>query len=168
MESPPTALAGYRDCVAMVLVTGMSGTGKSACLELLRSRGYHVVDTDSDEWSTWVTDDGSPDWIWDEGAITSLLDQFQNGQLFVAGCKTNQGRFYSRFDEVVLLSAPAEVVLERVSTRSTNPYGKSDAERREILRYIEEVEPRLRATSTIELDATAPLSEVVDQLERLA
>jgi dephospho-CoA kinase len=155
--------------MAKVLVTGMSGTGKSACLEILNSRGYHSVDTDTDEWSVWVTQtDGSSDWIWNEEVIAALLDKYEDGQLFVAGCKTNQGKFYSSFDHVVLLSAPAEVILERVANRSTNPYGKSDAQRREILRNLAEIEPRLRATATIEIDASAPLIEVVDQLQHLA
>jgi len=155
--------------MARVLVTGMSGTGKSACLELLSSRGYQSVDTDTDEWSVWTTrSDGSPDWIWREEAIDAMLDKYEHGQLFVAGCKTNQGKFYSRFDHVVLLSAPVEVILERVTNRSTNPYGKSDEERREILRYLSEIEPRLRATASIEIDVTAPLIDVVAQLQTLA
>jgi dephospho-CoA kinase len=155
--------------MAKVLVTGMSGTGKSACLEILNSRGYNSVDTDTDEWSVWtIQSDGSPDWIWREEAIDAMLDRYEHGQLFVAGCKTNQGKFYSRFDHVVLLSAPAEVILERVTNRSTNPYGKSDEERREILRYQSEIEPRLRATASIEIDTTAPLIDVVDQLQTLA
>jgi dephospho-CoA kinase len=155
--------------MARVLVTGMSGTGKSACLEILSSRGYKSVDTDTDEWSVWTTQpDGSPDWIWREEAIDALLDKYETGQLFVAGCKTNQGKFYSSFEHVVLLSAPAEVILERVTKRSTNPYGKNDEDRREILRYLSEIEPRLRATATIEVDVTAPLIDVVDQLQRLA
>jgi dephospho-CoA kinase len=155
--------------MAKVLVTGMSGTGKSACLELLSVRGYQTVDTDTDEWSVWSKQsDGSPDWIWREREIAALLDKYEGGQLFVAGCKTNQGTFYRRFDHVVLLSAPADVILDRVTNRLTNPYGKSDEERREILRYLSEVEPRLRATATIEIDATAPLTDVVKQLQRLA
>jgi dephospho-CoA kinase len=155
--------------MAKVLVTGMSGTGKSACSAILNSRGYFSVDTDIDDWSMWATQsDGSPDWIWREEAIDSLLDTYEHGQLFVAGCKTNQGKFYPRFDHVVLLSAPAEVILERVARRTSNPYGKSDQEIQEILRYVKEIEPRLRATATLEIDATAPLFDIVDQLERLA
>ena len=149
-------------------MTGMSGTGKSASLEMLSSRGHHTVDTDSDEWCIWVTQsDGSPDWIWREEAVGTLLDQHESGQLFVAGCKTNQGTFYSRFDHVALLSVPAEILLARVTNRSSNPYGRSFEEQAEILRYLSEVEPLLRATATIEIDATAPLTEVVDQLEHL-
>ena len=45
-----------------VLVTGMSGTGKSAVLQELGERGHRVVDTDAGQWSHWVTlPDGSPD-----------------------------------------------------------------------------------------------------------
>ena len=58
-----------------VLVTGMSGTGKSTALELLAEHGYEVVDTDTNAWSEWVTlPDGSLDWIWREDAMARLLD----------------------------------------------------------------------------------------------
>jgi len=157
-----------------VLVTGMSGTGKSAALQLLRQRGHRVVDTDTDtdtdtdEWSHWVTlPDGSADWIWREEAITSLLAGHQHGHLFVAGCKTNQGKFYPQFDHIVLLSAPADILLARITARTANPYGKRPDERALILRHLAEVEPRLRATATIEIDASAALSEIVQQLEDL-
>ena len=151
-----------------VLVTGMSGTGKSTALQILGQRGHRVVDTDTDQWSHWVSSpDGSPDWIWREEAITRLLAGHRHGHLFVAGCKTNQGKFYSQFDHIALLSAPAEVLLARISARDNNPYGKRPEERVLILRYLAEVEPRLRATATIEIDASAPISQVVQQLESL-
>ena len=152
-----------------VLVTGMSGTGKSTALQILAQRGHRVVDTDTDQWSHWVSSpDGSPDWIWREEAINRLLASPQHGHLFVAGCKTNQGKFYRQFDHIALLSAPAEVLLARISARDSNPYGKRPEERALILHYLAEVEPRLRATATIEIDASAPISQVVQQLETLA
>jgi len=154
--------------MSKVLVTGMSGTGKSAAVQVLGERGHRVVDTDTDEWSHWVTlPDGSPDWIWREDAIAALLAGHQDGHLFVAGCKTNQGKFYSQFDHIVLLSAPADVLLARIAARASNPYGKHPGERALILRHLAEVEPLLRATATIEVDATAPLSQVARQLENL-
>jgi hypothetical protein len=67
---------------------------------------------------------------------------------------------------VVLLSAPAHVLFARIAGRE-NPYGKSPEERTLILRHIAEVEPLLRATATIEIDASAPLDEVVDKLDQL-
>jgi dephospho-CoA kinase len=152
-----------------ILVTGMSGTGKSSALEGLRSRGYVTVDTDTDEWSQWETlADGTLDWIWNETAMGSLLTMPHETPLFVAGCKTNQGGFYPFFDHIVLLSAPVEVLLERVAKRTNNSYGKSLHERQQIIDYVETVEPRLRRSATMEIDASAPLAAVVDQLARLA
>jgi hypothetical protein len=151
-----------------VLVTGMSGTGKSAALEMLGERGHRVVDTDTDQWSHWVTlADGSADWIWREDAIAGLLAGHEHGHLFVSGCKTNQGTFYPQFDHIALLSAPADVLLARIAARTGNPYGQQPDERALILRHLAEVEPRLRATATVEIDASAPLPQVVRQLEDL-
>jgi hypothetical protein len=84
--------------------------------------------------------------------------------LYVSGCVSNQGRFYDRFDAVVLLSAPAEVILDRIETRTTNGYGKAPGERDAIVSHLASVEPRLRTTCTHELDATQPLGRIVEAL----
>ena len=88
--------------------------------------------------------------------------------LFISGCVSNQGTFYPRFDAVVLLSAPADVILARVGSRETNEFGKSDAERDRILDDLAKVEPLLRSGATAEIDTRAPLDEVVNALERIA
>jgi len=88
--------------------------------------------------------------------------------LYVSGTVSNQGRFYDRFDAVVLLSAPSDVLLDRISARTTNDYGKSAEERELILTHLREVEPQLRATCTHEVDATLPLAEVVELLAQVA
>ncbi|RJO79884.1 shikimate kinase [Nocardia panacis] len=151
-----------------VLVTGMSGTGKSTVLEKLGENGHRVVDTDTDAWCRWVTeDDGDTDWIWREDAITELLDGHREGKLFVSGCKSNQYKFYKSFDHVVLLSAPEQVMLERIAQRSNNPYGKSKQEREMILEHRALVEPLLRRAATVEIDTSVPVDEVVRQLEQL-
>ncbi len=97
-----------------------------------------------------------------------LLSKHDDGVLFVSGCVSNQGKFYPRFDAVVLLSAPADVILGRVAVRKTNDYGRSQAQRDLILHHLATVEPLLRAGATAELDTRAPLDEVVDALERIA
>src|SRR5881409_1780517 len=149
-----------------VLVTGMSGTGKSTALVELEKRGFRVVDTDSTEWSEWVP--ASEEWLWREDRMAGLLAEDGERTLFVSGCMSNQGKFYDRFDAVVLLSAPAEVILDRVDRRTTNDYGKTARERDLILMHLETIEPRLRATSTHELDASRPVGEVVADLVEIA
>ena len=80
----------------------------------------------------------------------------------------NHGRFYNCFDAVVLLSAPVDVMLQRIAIRLTNQFGKTTEERRRILADLEAVEPLLRATSTIEIVTTIPVTEVADALETVA
>ena len=74
------------------------------------------------------------------------------------------GALLRRFDAVVLLSAPADVFLQRIEhgRRTTTA---SSGERELILRHLAEVEPLLRATCTHEIDATQPIGDVVAQLE---
>ena len=148
-----------------VLVTGMSGTGKSSALAELARRGFRVVDTDEPGWSEWCERDGG--YVWNEEKISQLLSQEEGGSLFVSGTVSNQGRFYSRFDAVVLLSAPADVILRRIEDRRTNPSGRSAGERELVLRHLDEVEPLLRRTCTHEIDATQPLAVVVSELVSL-
>jgi broad-specificity NMP kinase len=118
-----------------VLITGMSGTGKSAALVELGRRGYRVVDTDDPGWREYhacaePTDETHRgEWLWVEDRMAALLDSDDGRSLFVQGCVRNQWRFYDRFDAVVLLSAPADVILDRVARRATNSYGKTPLER---------------------------------------
>jgi len=148
--------------VRRILVTGMSGTGKSRALAELRARCFDVVDTDEPGWTEWSTaEDG---YVWREDRIAALLDEERAVTLYVSGTVSNQGRFYARFDAVVLLSAPADVLFERIVRRTTNDYGKSRGERELIRSHLAEVEPLLRATCTHEIDATRPLGDVVAEL----
>jgi shikimate kinase len=136
----------------------MSGTGKTTVLSELRCRGHLAVDTDYGGWQL-------PDGMWDQTRMDKLLAE--NPDLVVSGTVENQGTFYDRFDHIVLLSAPIQVLLDRVQQRSHNPYGRSIEQQAEIRHYTRTVEPLLRKGSTLELDAQRPVSELADAIERL-
>jgi hypothetical protein len=152
----------------------MSGTGKSSALAELGRRGYRVVDTDDRGWREYREYVEPPDelhrgeWLWIEERMTALLDSDDGRSLFVQGCVRNQSRFYDRFDAVVLLSAPTDVILDRIARRTTNDYGKTPVERAMILDDLATVEPLLRASCTHELDAGRPLDDVVADLIAIA
>ena len=85
-------------------------------------------------------------------------------RVFVSGCRTNQGAFYARFDHVILLTAPVQLLVERLATRTNNPYGKHPDELARVLALKETVEPMLRRVATVEIDTSIPLDEVVEKI----
>src|SRR5262245_17802083 len=99
----------------------MSGTGKSTVVRALAARGYRAVDADQGAFSQLVPAPegevtgvgGGHDWVWREERIEALLDE--PGDLILSGCSPNQGWFYPRFDHVVLLTAPAATLVERLT-----------------------------------------------------
>ncbi|WP_027483322.1 AAA family ATPase [Deinococcus pimensis] len=161
-----------------VLITGMSGAGKSSVVVELLRRGRRAVDLDSDEWSEWTraprTGDASgtperPDWAWRLERVRALLAEDRGEAIFVSGCASNQGLVYDLLDHVVLLNAPLDVLLDRVTSRTTNTYGRTEAERADIAHYVEHVVPLLRVRATRELDtSTLTVEEVADRLVELA
>ena len=143
--------------MARILVTGMSGVGKSTLLRELARRGHLTVDTDYDGWVL----DGN----WDEGRMTQLLHH--ESAIVVSGTVENQAQFSDRFNAVILMTAPLDVLLERVRQRSDNPYGTTKADREEIRGYVLTLQPLLRLGATHELDGLSSVSELADATERI-
>ncbi len=160
--------------MSRVLITGMSGTGKSSALAELERRGYRVGDTDDAGWLEYrpyaepVDELHRGEFLWVPERMATLLDADDGRSLFVAGGARNMMMFSNRFDAIVLLSAPSEVLLDRVARRRTNQYGKTPLERAEILDDLANVEPHLRRASTHVVDATQPLARVVAELIAIA
>jgi broad-specificity NMP kinase len=150
--------------VKRVLLTGMSGTGKSSVIGALAARGFKAVDTD-DGWCEPLPDGRQR---WREDAIGRLLDTEDAGVLFVAGCEENQVRFHPRFDLIILLSAPAGVLAERLASRTGNSFGKAPGEMERVLDDLRAVEPLLRKAATHEIRTTQPLDDVVAEIIHLA
>jgi dephospho-CoA kinase len=149
--------------VKRVLLTGMSGTGKSSVIRVLAARGFKAVDTD-DGWSEPLPDGRQR---WREDAVQELLATEDADVLFVAGCEENQARFHGQFDHIILLSAPLAVLAGRLAARTSNPYGKAPEELSRIAGDIQTVEPLLRRVADHEIQTTIPLNEVVTTILHL-
>jgi shikimate kinase len=161
--------------VKRVLITGMSGTGKSTVIAALSARGYRAVDADEDGLSELVSVpvdeptglDPGQEWVWREDRIQHLLASDDGDVMFLGGCAPNQGTFYPQFDHVILLSAPAAVIAHRLATRTTNPYGKRPEDIARTLALMETIEPLLRRGADHEIDTTRPLHEVITEILRV-
>jgi len=158
-----------------VLLTGLSGTGKSTVTTALAALGYKAVDVDAPAWSELTAFESSDlsglgaqqDWTWREERISQLLAEEDADVLFVSGCASNQTKFYAQFDHIVLLTAPISVMTERLATRTTNAYGKDPEELARALALKPIVEPMLRGAAHLEIDTSAPLEQVVATIVRL-
>ena len=99
--------------------------------------------------------------------IEQLLATEDADVLFVAGCEENQVRFQPRFDVIILLSAPAEILAGRLASRTDNPYGKTPGELRRVFDDLRAVEPLLRQAADHEIRTTMPINDVVTEVLRL-
>jgi len=158
--------------VRRVLLTGVSGTGKSAIVAELLARGHHAVDLDCPAYSHWVAASAVPaaagtpvepgrDWVWREDRVRELLAPENGPPSFVSGCAANMGAFLPCFDDVVLLSAPPPVIAARLAARPRGAYGQRPAEAARVLALIEAVEPLLRRRADHELDTSGSVEQAV-------
>jgi len=138
--------ASYHAAVKRVLITGMSATGKSSVLAPSGAR-YKTIDTD---YGGWTERDGD-EWLWREDRITSLLATEDAEVLFISGTVRNQVGFYPRFDHVVLLSAPAEVMSERLRKGRTIPTARIPTSWPRSSSFKRTVEPALRRAADLEV-----------------
>ena len=138
-----------------VLLTGMSGTGKSTLIAELRRRGHTAHDADDDGFSE-PRDDGR--WGWRADRVAALLAKPQDGPAFFAGCSEEQADL--AFDVRVLLTAPEPVLVERL--RARGGYGSGEHELAQVLGDRAEVEPLLRRSADLVLDTPVPPAELAD------
>jgi shikimate kinase len=159
-----------------VLLTGMSGTGKSAVIVELHRRGYRAFDLDTPEWSHWVdaapddalTPGDGQDWVWQEGRVRQLLSRNESDVLFVSGCAENMANLFDVIETIILLSAPLDVLMDRLATRTAEGYGHTAEERHKIAKLVETIEPLLRRSAHFEIDTTRPVEETASEILRLA
>ena len=147
-----------------LLLTGMSGTGKSAVLQLLCAEDTITIDLDGSEWVEWNPMTGDRQF-----RILPLLEYMRKNagkNIVLAGCEANQGELYDSLDAVILLTAPLSVMRERIERRKDNPYGKTSGEWAQIVDDKERIEPLLAGTCTYICRTDRPMEEVVRDIRR--
>lgn len=153
------------------LVEGLSGTGKSSVYEELIRRGYHAVTTDR-AWKYFVDPEtglpGGPahydNHRWDEQRALRELESPEPDALFVCGSSRNRDQFLPHFTTVVNLRVDDDTMRRRLRERTDNSFGKQPWELDLMLRLNRNDE---KPTGAVDLDATQPLGQVVDELLRL-
>ena len=100
--------------------------------------------------------------------MRDLLDDERGEVLVVSGCAPNMSSFLPRFDHVVLLSAPVEVLVERLDSRTGDAYGTRPDQVERVVGLVQTVEPLLRRIAGHEIDTSGRLEEVVASVVEIA
>ena len=147
-----------------VLITGMSGVGKSTLVAELRGRGYTAYDAED---HGFAEPRAAGRWGWRYAQVAELLNRAPEQLIFFAGCSEEQAEL--PFDYRVLLTAPEPVLVDRLRTRTNNPYGKDQWELSQVLADLAEIEPLLRRSADLVLVTTeSPAGTADDLLRRVA
>jgi hypothetical protein len=146
------------------LVEGLSGAGKSSVYEELIRRGYMAVSTDR----AWKVDaeSGRPmSSTWDEQRAVNELERPEPDVLFVCGSSSNRDRFLPYFTKIFNLRIDDDTMRRRLQERTNNDFGKEPEELEHMLGLNRNDE---LPAGAIDVDATQPLAQVVDDVLRLA
>jgi gluconate kinase len=147
------------------LVEGLSGTGKSSVYEELIRRGYHAVSADR-AWAYFAGGEPQHDnWLWDEDKAVAELSGTEPEVLFACGSSRNRDRFLPYFTKVFNLRVDDDTLRHRLQARTERdwPLGREGVEL-----MLELNRSDTGPAGAIDVDATRPLEQVVDDLLRLA
>jgi energy-coupling factor transporter ATP-binding protein EcfA2 len=171
--------------VGVVLVTGISGSGKSSVCVALKRLGHRAVDSDEESFSSWVhrrtgeviVDPPYPvppgwlgDFAWkiDVDRVKALAAAATSHVTFLCGNAENEFDVWPYVDRVVCLVVDDETLRHRLATRDTNDFGKHPDELRAALAWNPSMAHRYREHGACLVDATRPLAEVVHEVLLIA
>jgi dephospho-CoA kinase len=167
--------------VVLVWVTGSPGAGKSAVCDVLKGRGEPAVDADWEGYNVWVdrvsgevadsppypTPQGWLDryaWRINRARVEALAGQAEAGVAYLCGSVENEVEVWDLFDQVICLVIDDATLLHRLTTRTTNAFGKHPEELRAALEWNQTVEANYRRFGAAIIDASQPLEAVVSDI----
>jgi ribose 1,5-bisphosphokinase PhnN len=171
--------------VALVWVTGSSGSGKSSVCAVLKGQGYLAADADWEGYSHWVhriTDEAVFDppypvplgwleqfaWKINVERVERLAATASSGVTFLCGSVENELDVWPYFDLVVCLVIDDETLGHRLATRTTNEFGQHPGELEAALARNQDAEAQYRKFGVTTVDATRPLDAVVREVLAIA
>jgi broad-specificity NMP kinase len=161
------------------LITGVAGTGKSTLAAELRRRGYAAYDTE--EGFSYYADkqtgekvarphEPTQEWydrhhrIFDEKILMNLLKKYAGEPLFIASITANQSKFYPQFDKLFLLTAPDDIITQRLGSRTNNYFGRHPLDLARVIGRHQQFDEELIADGAITIDSTRAIETVADDI----
>ncbi|MCM6855222.1 AAA family ATPase [Enterococcus durans] len=148
-----------------VLLTGMSGVGKSTVLKQISKSYSHSIDLDYDGWIH--MEDVSNERKMDTNKIINYIQKYNDEDIFFSGTTINQKDIYPYLDFIITLTAPIEIMRERILTRDNNSFGKSNHDWEKIKNNKIEFEQLIIKSSDFVISTEQTVNEIVYEIYNL-
>lgn len=163
--------------MSVVLVSGLSGSGKSAVYRRLIELGFEAVGFDEDGFGEWFDrgtgrpvefpterHDGDTDGLEfrvHRDRLEELASDAADRVVYLCGGAGHEFHFWELLDRVIYLAVDDETLRRRLATRTDNGYGKTLEELNGILGANATFEASYRERDATILDGARPLDDVV-------
>ncbi|GAC1414402.1 MAG: hypothetical protein NVSMB66_7490 [Candidatus Doudnabacteria bacterium] len=164
-----------------VLITGVSGAGKSSISQKLNDVGCEAYDLDDipglfsmvhkktgniiiDPDDTNLEKLMETDWICDKEMILSMISNQSAESAFYCGGASNLDELLPLFDAIILLKLDPEVMRQRLGNRTENDFGKTADVQSWIISEKEGWENSIQKKGAIVIDAHQSLNKVVKEI----
>ncbi|MCX6752747.1 MAG: AAA family ATPase [Candidatus Nomurabacteria bacterium] len=168
-----------------ILITGISGAGKTTTLAELQKHGCLVIDLDATglcRWKNiqtgevaeygldgkdykWLTEHG---WYCDIEKFKLLLSCIREDKLvFVSGVTENFKEFLELFDKVFLLDTDNDILEKRLLERTNNHFARKEDERSFVFKHTRELLNQIKNPIHINTNSSPDIvaQTILDNLE---
>lgn len=164
-----------------ILVTGVSGTGKTTVCRELENSDIKTIEVDeTPRLSYWVNKKTKEklikkadfsekflseyEWICDVELLPKLVDEIVGEPVVICGNAENILELIDFCDVTLLLHCCPETFLSRVAARDDNEYGQTEDARNFILSYYEDDNQKCLDAGAIAINAEQPIEKVVEDV----
>lgn len=153
------------NCQKRILLTGMSGVGKTTILSMLQDENTICIDLDETDYIE--VDIETKERLISIDKLLSYINSISDKNLILAVCEANQGQIYSLMSAVIVLTASLEVMKERINKRQNNNYGKDKEEWEQIVRNKKEIESLLIRRADYVIQTDGEIHEVFNKVKMI-
>jgi broad-specificity NMP kinase len=164
-----------------ILITGVAGTGKSVICNKLNKLGYKALGIEDIDGLFAMIDKKTgkqfknfdndnlelvkqADWICNKKKLQHLMRKKSNELVFYCGTASNLNDLLYLFDKIFLLKVNQKVLRQRLSTRTSNDFGRTAEVQRWVFSWKKWWENHMKEKGAIIIDANRSLREIANEI----
>lgn len=167
----------------LILVTGISTSGKSTIAKELRNHGYEAYDTEHNGISAWFNKKmgkraaefgkmpertkewlDEHEWLISKDWVTKIAAEAKNKPIFLCGGAANEPEIRAMCDKVIWLKTNEATIRQRVNNPRDHDYGTKPHELIAIIESNKRKETEYEGCGATMIDATQPITKVVGDI----